>query len=118
MNTFKKFDVEAKVMGQTCEISGKFINGKASTGKFRILGDSGACLSAISNSFLLALSKEGFDYRIRKTERPTPSSASNHTLTVMGDAILNVELNGPKGTLRIMNIRFTILFQLAVYVSL
>ena len=39
------------------------------------------------------------NYKISKTQRPTPASASNHTLTVMGDTILNVELNGSKGTL-------------------
>ena len=33
--------------------------------------------------------------------------------TVMGDTILNLELNGPKGTLQIMKIRFTIIEELS-----
>jgi len=113
MNVIKSVDIEAKVLGQTSEITGTFIDGNRRTEKMGLLLDSGALFSAIHAETLDTMGKTKFPYKLIKTQRPTPSSASNHELTVLGDVILNVEFDGPDGKLRIMNIRFTVLKELS-----
>ena len=114
----RKVDVCAKILGQTCEIKGKFICGNQSTPNMGMLGDSGALFSAIRASVLDKMRENNFPFLVVKTERPTPSSATNHPLTVLGDVILNVELDGLDGTLRILNIRFTVMKNLSCDVIL
>ena len=105
--------MDAKIIGETCEIEGRLSNGNIFTPKMPMLGDSGARFSAIRASILNQLKAQNFPFVVIKTKRPTPSSASNHAMTIIGDVILDVELKGPDGKLRISNVRFTIFNQLS-----
>ena len=75
----------------------------------RILIDTGASYSVISADFLRRLKRDGLRVERRKTKRCTPSSASNHKMTILGDVILNLRFQCQDGELELRDIRFTIL---------
>ena len=60
----------------------------------RTLLDTGASYSVININLLKQLANEGFQYEVLKTIRTTPISASNHSLQIIGDVILNLQFEG------------------------
>ena len=115
VNKLSTHQLDPNAVGLQCSVYASIINGKYKSRSIRTLLDTGAIFSVIHVSLLKELANEGFDYKISRTTRSIPYSASNDSLQVLGDVILNLQfVPGEKeGPLKLKKIRCTVLKELS-----
>ena len=76
-------------MGFQNSVFASIVKGRHKSKPVRTLLDTGATYSVIHYDLLKCLSDDGLELQMVKTIRKSPVSASNHSLQIIGDVILN-----------------------------
>ena len=89
VNKLTSHQLDPDAVGLQCSVFASIIDGKYQSKSIRTLLDTGAIFSAIHVSLLRELANGGFDYKIVRSARNIPVTASKHSLEVLGDVIIN-----------------------------
>ena len=105
-HNFEDVGPSSMLYGHVCK------NGITSSAN-KFLLDSGAQFSCISENTLHNLRREGMNIKRITSTRPTPTAANNQPLAIHGDTLLDIEFTSGNNTLKIKNIRFSIIKNLS-----